>query len=63
MKKYTIEQIRKYLKSQDSFGDILYNLSEENIDKANEEEEDEDDFTEDEEEKLWRDDYFHTGLD
>ena len=36
MKPYTIEQIRKYLLSQDSMGDILHNLSEANIDKANE---------------------------
>lgn len=35
MKTYTIEQIRKYLLTQDSMGDILYNLSEENLDKAN----------------------------
>lgn len=28
MKTYTIEQIRNYLLSQDSMGDILYNLSE-----------------------------------
>jgi len=34
MKKYTIEEIENYLKSQDSLGDIHYNLSEENIDKA-----------------------------
>jgi hypothetical protein len=37
MKQYTIEQIRNYILSQDSMGDILYNLKEENIDKANEE--------------------------
>lgn len=35
MKKYSIEEIKKYLQSQDSFGDIFYNLSEESIDKAN----------------------------
>ncbi len=35
MKTYTIEQFRKYLDKQDSFGDIFYNLSEENIDQAN----------------------------
>lgn len=35
---FTIEEIRKYLLSQDSMGDILYNLSEANIIKANEEE-------------------------
>jgi len=34
MKKYTIEEIRNYLTSQDSFGDAIYNLKEENIDKA-----------------------------
>lgn len=34
MKKYTVEEIREYLLSQDSMGDILYNLSEENIDIA-----------------------------
>lgn len=39
MKTYTIDQIRNYLKKQDSFGDIFYNLSEKNIDKANEPEE------------------------
>jgi hypothetical protein len=32
--RFTIEQIRKYLNSQDSFGDALYNLSEDNILKA-----------------------------
>ena len=35
-KKYTISEIKKYLLKQDSMGDILYNLSEENIDKAQE---------------------------
>lgn len=34
MKKYTIEEFRAYLLSQDSMGDMLYNLSEENIDIA-----------------------------
>lgn len=43
--KFTIEEIRNYLKSQDSLGDIFYNLSAENIRKANPiEEEQEDDF-------------------
>ena len=32
---FTVDEIRKYLLSQDSRGDILYNLSEENIIKAN----------------------------
>lgn len=31
MKTYTIEQIKKYIQSQDSLGDVLYNLN--NIDK------------------------------
>lgn len=31
MRAYTIQQIRKYIQSQDSLGDVLYNLS--NIDK------------------------------
>jgi len=35
-KKYTIKEIKKYLNSQDSFGDCLYNLNEENMDKTNE---------------------------
>jgi len=38
---FTIEEIRKYILSQDSKGDILYNLKEENIIQANEPEEDE----------------------
>jgi len=42
-KTFTIEEIRKYILSKDSMGDIAYFLSEENIIKANlpkEEEED-----------------------
>lgn len=35
MKTYTIEEIKQYLKSQDSLGDIHYNLK--NIDKILEE--------------------------
>jgi hypothetical protein len=34
MSKFTIEEIRNYLKAQDSLGDIFYNLSEENVLKA-----------------------------
>lgn len=44
---FTIEEIRKYILSQDSLGDVLYNLSVSKILEANEpeeEEEDEDDF-------------------
>jgi hypothetical protein len=41
---FTIDEIRKYILSQDSRGDILYNLSVSKILEANEpEEEDEDD--------------------
>jgi hypothetical protein len=41
---FSIEEIRKYILSQDSMGDILYNLKAEKIIEANlpEEEEDED---------------------
>lgn len=35
MEKFTIEEIRNYILVQDSLGDILYNLSEKNIIKAN----------------------------
>jgi hypothetical protein len=45
MKKYTVEEFRKYLDSQDSRGDIYYYLNEDNIDKANEpDEQTEDEF-------------------
>jgi hypothetical protein len=44
-KTFTIEEIRKYILSQNSMGDILYNLKEENIIQANEPEEiDEEDW-------------------
>jgi hypothetical protein len=40
---FTIDEIRKYILSQDSLEDVLYNLREEKIIEANEpEEEDED---------------------
>ena len=35
METFTIEQIKNYLLSQDSMGDILYNLKAENIERAN----------------------------
>jgi hypothetical protein len=48
---FTIDEIRKYILSQDSMGDILYNLSVSKILEANEpEEEDEDDDDEDDDE-------------
>lgn len=34
--RYTIEEIRNYIESQDSLGDVAYNLSPSNIEKANE---------------------------
>ena len=43
MRTFTIEEIRKYILSQDSLGDVLYNLTEEKIIEANEPEEEEDD--------------------
>lgn len=44
--RFTIEEIRKYILSQDSMGDVLYNLKAEKIIEANlpeEEEEEEED--------------------
>lgn len=35
MSTFTIEQIERYILSQDSMGDILYNLNTENIINAN----------------------------
>jgi hypothetical protein len=32
---FTIDEIRKYILSQDSLGDVLYFLNEENIERAN----------------------------
>jgi hypothetical protein len=62
MKKYTIETIRKYIESQDSLGDVLYNLSEEKLDEL---ENEESDILEDEEDYLnpWsNDNEFPTDL-
>ena len=42
VRKFTIQEIKAYLNTQDSFGDIFYNLTEENIIKANEEKIEED---------------------
>lgn len=39
--KFTIEEIRKYILSQDSLGDVMYNLKAEKIIEANEAEENE----------------------
>ena len=35
MEKFTVEEFKNYLLTQDSRGDIMYNLSAENIRKAN----------------------------
>ena len=45
---FTIDEIKNYILSQDSLGDVLYNLTEEKIIKANElkEEEEEDEWEE-----------------
>ena len=44
---FTIDEIRKYILSQESMGDILYNLSVSKILEANEPEEEEDDDEDD----------------
>ncbi len=41
--KFTLEEIRNYIKSQDSLGDVMYNLNATNIMKANEPEKSVDD--------------------
>lgn len=41
---FTIDEIRKYILSQDSLGDVLYNLSVSKILEVNEPEEDEIDW-------------------
>ena len=49
-RKFTIDEIKNYILSQDSLGDVLYNLKEEKIIKANElKEEEEDEWEEDNE--------------
>ena len=44
---FNIDEIRKYILSQDSLGDVLYNLSVSKILEANEPEEEEDDDEDD----------------
>jgi hypothetical protein len=46
-KTYTVEQFRKYLETKDSFGDVMYFLSEEHIDAAQDECDEEDLINED----------------
>ena len=43
---FTIDEIRKYILSQDSLGDVLYNLSSSKILEANEPEDDDTDWDE-----------------
>ena len=43
---FTIDQIRTYLQSQDSFGDALYNLSADKILQANQPKDEEEDDAE-----------------
>lgn len=43
-KKFTVAEIKKYLLSKDSMGDIMYYLSAENIEKANQPEDDEEEL-------------------
>jgi hypothetical protein len=45
---FTIEEIKTYILSQDSLGDVLYNLTEGKIIKANEMKEEEEDEWEEE---------------
>ena len=65
---FTIDEIRKYILSQDSLGDVLYNLSVSKILEANEpEEEEEDEDDEDDfnfEIRIWnpRKEYKKGGL-
>lgn len=49
-KKFTVAEIKKYILSKDSMGDILYFLSEKNIEAANETEDE--DNEEDEGDKI-----------
>jgi hypothetical protein len=49
---FTIDEIRKYILSQDSMGDILYNLSVSKILEANEPEEEEEDEDDDEDDEV-----------
>lgn len=44
---FTIDEIRKYIISQDSLGDVLYNLSSSKIIEANEPDDDELDWDDD----------------
>lgn len=56
---FTIDEIRKYILSQDSLGDVLYNLSSSKILEANESE-DEDMNWEDDDEDDDEDDFNFT---
>ena len=49
---FTIDEIRKYILSQDSLGDVLYNLSVSKILEANEPEEDDEDWDDLDDDKI-----------
>ena len=49
---FTIDEIRKYILSQDSLGDVLYNLSSSKILEANEPEEDDEDWDDLDDDKI-----------
>jgi hypothetical protein len=49
---FTIDEIRKYILSQDSLGDVLYNLSSSKILEANEEEDDDTDWDDLDDDKI-----------
>jgi hypothetical protein len=53
---FTIDEIRKYILSQDSLGDVLYNLSSSKILEANEpvDDEDWDDLDDDEIREMYQ---------
>ena len=49
---FTIDEIRKYILSQDSLGDVLYNLSSSKIIESNEPDDDELDWDEMEDDEI-----------
>lgn len=55
-RKFSVTEIRNYILSQDSMGDVLYNLNESNIDRANE------DYREDEDYREQNDDFYHQEI-
>ncbi len=49
--KFTVAEFKKYIQSQDSFGDVMYFCTAENIKKANLPDDDEQDLSENFEEE------------